>query len=235
MKQNIFDIPEFFAAYQAYRQDPLCLNSTIEQPTLWSMLPELRNQRVLDIGCGRGEFLAHSHQHGASVVGLDISRRMCEVARQRTLPFQNIEIICQAIEDAQFAKQSFDLVISSLCLHYVQAIHPVVDAIHSWLRPGGTLLFSCNHPVYTATLGSNNDHLTEQLNYWREGPRPHKWFIGGVVKYHRTLQTLCESLRQFSIKRIVELSPKAVGVTHWSGDPGLSERPIFIAFECRKL
>jgi O-antigen chain-terminating methyltransferase len=38
---------------------------------------------VLDIGCGRGEFLALAAERGVSAQGIDINESMVEVCRRR--------------------------------------------------------------------------------------------------------------------------------------------------------
>ena len=74
---------------------------------------------------------------------------MLAVARQKTSA-PNVEYRCCAIEDADFADGSFDIVLSSLALHYVEDYTGVVQNVHRMLRPGGVFLFSCEHPVFTA-------------------------------------------------------------------------------------
>ena len=55
-----------------------------------------------------------------------------------------------AMEDADLADGSFDVVLSSLAFHYVADFGALVRKIARWLRPGGDFVFSCEHPVCTA-------------------------------------------------------------------------------------
>ena len=73
-------------------------------------------------------------------------------------------------------------------------------------------------------------------NYWDEGPRPHTWFVEGVVKYHRTLETYFQLFNSsgLSLKDLNEPSPRGVGEREWVGDPKLAERPIFILIKAEK-
>lgn len=71
---------------------------------------------------------------------------MLAVAREKTNDAR-VEYMCAAMEDAQFPDESFDMVLSSLALHYIGDFTPVVKRVHGWLKPGGSFVFSCEHPV----------------------------------------------------------------------------------------
>jgi len=85
MKQNIYDDPKFFDGYSKLRRHESGLNMAVDQPAIRSLLPPLAGQRVLDLGCGFGKLCRYAIEQGAaSVVGVDISTRMLEKARNDT-------------------------------------------------------------------------------------------------------------------------------------------------------
>lgn len=243
MKQNIFDDEHFFSAYSEYRKSPKCLNTAIEQPALRRLLPDLQGARVLDIGSGTGAFCEYALRLGADfVLGVDISRRMCAEAETLLGADRRVGIVNQAVEDFRWEGEPFDLIVSSLALHYVEPLADVVRRTASWLRQGGIYLVSVNHPIYTAALGrdKSSDGSATRLdvqNYWNEGPRQHTWFVEGVVKYHRTLDTYFHLFNSsgLGLRELHEPSPHALGVGEWVGDPKLTERPIFILFKAEKV
>ena len=51
-----------------------------------------------------------------------------------------------------FPPARFDLVVSSLAFHYVDDYAGLVKRIAGWLVPGGVLVFSTEHPIFTARL-----------------------------------------------------------------------------------
>lgn len=55
-----------------------------------------------------------------------------------------------AMEDLELPDESFDVVISSLAFHYVKDFPEMIKKIYTWLKPGGKLVFSAEHPVFTA-------------------------------------------------------------------------------------
>ena len=81
-QQNIYDNEIFFEGYKKIRDNKINANNLFEIPALFSMLPDLKNKRVLDLGCGFGEHCKRFIECGAKkVVGIDISEKMLEVAR----------------------------------------------------------------------------------------------------------------------------------------------------------
>lgn len=124
-----------------------------------------------------------------------------------------------AAEEAWFEPDSFDLVVSSFLLHYIEDISPVIKNIYSWLSPGGKYVFSMEHPIATSSQGLFDDHWSSWLkdedgkavawkvaNYSDEGKRVSRWFIDGVEKYHRTMATIINTLVDsgFRITRMLE-------------------------------
>lgn len=55
MKQNIYDNPIFYQSYINLREEGKGLNDVLEIPVFRSLLPDLHNKKVLDLGCGFGE------------------------------------------------------------------------------------------------------------------------------------------------------------------------------------
>ena len=135
-------------------------------------------------------------EHGASsVVGVDISHKMLEVAKEKT-HFPQVEYKCCAMEDVEFPEESFDVILSSLAFHYVADYEILVKKIYRILKSGGKLVFTVEHPVFTA-YGTQDWQRTAV-------------FLGEkVTKYHRTLTTYLNTLLSngFIINQIVEPQP----------------------------
>ncbi len=192
--QNIYDDPAFFAGYAELRRTESGLNAALEQPALARLLPaSLDGMRVLDLGCGFGDFARAARARGArEVVGIDISTRMLDAARARTAD-PAISYVHGPIEG--FAEPGpFDLAVSSLALHYIADYPAVLRRVAGVLAPGGRFVFSVEHPMCTA-LDTQDWHRAADGTplhwpvdrYNEEGPRQTRWFVDGVVKYHRTV------------------------------------------------
>jgi ubiquinone/menaquinone biosynthesis C-methylase UbiE len=215
--QNIYDHPEFFTGYRALREADSGLNGALEQPAFHRLVPPLADRRVLDLGCGFGDFARYARSAGAcSVVGIDVSRNMLAEARRRT-DDEAISYVEAALEDYRPPAQSFDLVVSSLALHYVEDYASLVARIFDTLVPGGDFVFSVEHPVCTAhpsgwVMGESGQASHWPLDHYRdEGRRDTRWFVDGVVKYHRTVETYVNTLLEqgFILRRMSEPEPTA--------------------------
>ena len=216
MKENKYDDNIFFQKYSQMSRSQQGLAGAGEWETLRKLLPDFKDKRVLDLGCGYGWHCIYAMEHGASsVVGVDISHKMLEVAKEKT-HFPQVEYKCCAIEDVEFPEESFDVILSSLAFHYVADYEILVKKIYRILKSGGKLVFTVEHPVFTA-YGTQDWHYNEKGeilhfpvdNYYYEGKRTAVFLGEKVTKYHRTLTTYLNTLLSngFIINQIVEPQP----------------------------
>ncbi|TWH46283.1 bifunctional 2-polyprenyl-6-hydroxyphenol methylase/3-demethylubiquinol 3-O-methyltransferase UbiG [Sporomusa sp. KB1] len=215
MKQNIYDNEIFYNSYIKLRVDSTGLNDVLEIPAFRTLLPDdLTHKKILDLGCGFGESSNWYVSQGAErVIGIDISEKMISRAKQ-LYQHDKIEYRCLPIEDISFHKDQFDLVLSSLAFHYIADFKNVLQEIYHCLKNNGLLIFSQEHPIVTAkkasngwAKGENGEKLYWKLdNYNDEGIRKQKWFIDGVIKYHRTTSSIINTLIEtgFNIVRVLE-------------------------------
>ena len=122
-----------------------------EWPVLQAMLPDFTLKQVLDLGCGYGWHCRYAMENGASsVLGIDLSEKMLNQAR-KVNQLEGIEYQQCALEDYAYPAEMFDVVISSLTLHYIENLDGFVpENVAQTLRRGGEFIFSMEHPVFTA-------------------------------------------------------------------------------------
>jgi len=244
--QNIYDNLEFFSGYERLRLTGEGLNDALEQPALLSMLPQsLEGLSVLDLGCGFGGFARKIRNLGArSVLGIDISSRMLKKAVESTQD-SGIEYRQASIECFDWKGDPFDLVVSSLALHYIDDYGKAVDSVASFLVEGGLFVFSVEHPMCTAIAQQRWVRDTKgNALYWPvdgyrdEGPRKTHWFVDGVIKYHRTIETYVNSLVNsgFSIRCLKEPEPLNSDISDRIPDVDLHRRrPPFLLIAAEKV
>jgi predicted TPR repeat methyltransferase len=99
------------------------------------------------------------------------------------------------------APQAYDVIISSLALHYIQDLNAVMQHISAMLKPHGSFVFSIEHPIFTAE-GSQTwrqDTQTQQ-DYWPmdhyfdESARQANFLGHTVTKYHHSFSTIIEAV-----------------------------------------
>lgn len=237
MKQNKYDDSDFFVNYSRMPRSVGGLNAAGEWQELRVMLPELRDARVLDLGCGFGWHCRYAREQQArSVVGVDLSENMLERARAMT-DDPGIRYMRQAIEDIDFNAGEFDVVISSLALHYIERLDILCRRIYHCLAPGGAFVLSVEHPVFTA-LASQDWHYGPQGeklhwpvdDYHHEGSRQARFLDHDVIKYHRTVATYMNTLIEsgFSIRNVSEPKPAQDMLEMNPGMRDEMRRPIFL-------
>lgn len=216
MRENKYDNEAFFMKYSQMERSQKGLSGAGEWSELQKLLPDFKGKRVLDLGCGYGWHCIYAAENGAAaVLGTDISEKMLKEARAKTA-FDNVAYDRCAMEDMNCAAGSFDVVLSSLAFHYIADFQPLAAKIYDWLSPGGSFVFSVEHPVFTA-YGTQDWHYSangEILhfpvdNYYYEGKRRAVFLGEPVVKYHRTLTTYLNTLLScgFTLRHIVEPQP----------------------------
>ena len=146
------------------------------------------------------------------------------------------------MEDLSFPAETFDIVFSSLAFHYVRDFDALSQNIRAWLKPGGTLLFSVEHPVFTA-YGSQDWYYDEngQIlhfpvdNYYYEGQRDAVFLGEHVVKYHRTLTTYLETLLRlgFRLEHVIEPKPPKE-LMHLDGMEDEMRRPMMLLIQAKR-
>ncbi|MFD0871596.1 class I SAM-dependent methyltransferase [Paenibacillus residui] len=216
MKQNKYDELEFYEKYSRMPRSIGGLKAAGEWHAFRALLPELRDKRVLDLGCGFGWHCRYAREELArSVVGIDLSEKMLARAREDTND-SAIEYRRLAIEDIDFPAEEFDVVISSLALHYVERFDIVCRKVHHCLVSGGAFVLSVEHPIFTALAaqdwyyGPQGERLHWPVDdYQKEGLRQTHFLEHDVVKYHRTVATYVNALTEsgFSISKLSEPQP----------------------------
>jgi SAM-dependent methyltransferase len=200
--QNIYDDPDFFAGYSRLPRSEQGLRIVYEWAAFQRLLPaSLEGRRVLDLGCGLGYFAREARARGArQVIGVDLSERMLEEARRRT-DDPDIRFVRDSLEGFTAEPEAFELITSTLALHYIADYPALVRRVATWLAPGGRFAFSVEHPIFTAHGTSDwfKDADGVALHwpvdrYRDEGERRTRWFVDGVVKYHRTVETYVNGL-----------------------------------------
>jgi SAM-dependent methyltransferase len=99
-------------------------------------------RRLLDIGCGTGEFLALAREHGWQPHGVELSPRGAALARQRGLP---VHASADALDAA-----SFDAVTLWNVVDFFLRPVEQMREIHRVLAPGGLVFVRTPNAVFQA-------------------------------------------------------------------------------------
>ena len=242
MTQNIYDNPEFFAGYSRLDRSVEGLEGAAEWASLRALLPDLRGLRVVDLGCGFGWFCRWAREQGAAaVLGVDVSEKMLARARETTTD-SAITYLRADLEHLELPEVGFDLAYSSLALHYIQDLVGLLGKVHRALIPGGRLIFSAEHPIFTAP--TNPGWLVDAAgrktwpvdSYLCEGPRRTDWLAEGVIKQHRTFGTYLNLLLRlgFALLHVEEWGPTDEQIAAHPSWAEVRQRPMFLLVSARR-
>lgn len=244
MKQNIYDNALFFKGYEEIRNRKYNYNNLLERPNFLVLMPDVKRKVLLDLGCGKGEFANDCVLNGAQHVdAIDISGNMITAAKElyksERLQFQQI-----SIEDIQLEESYYHLITSALALHYVADFEGVIEKISHALCPEGVFLFSVEHPISTANKGVEQWVLDKTGTishfavdrYREEGKRTQNWLVDNVVMYHRTIETIINTLiiKGLQIEKIVEPMPTDEAIELLPSIQKEQHRPSFLIVKARK-
>lgn len=139
----------FAEHYQQARTQPGRLQ--IETYAALQLIGDVKGKRVLDVACGEGHFTRTLRNAGAAeVVGVDISERMIDLAREQEAR-QPLGIEYR-VEDAKTmtGQADFDLVVAIWLLVYAQTraeLAQMCGGLASRLRSGGRFVTVVGNPA----------------------------------------------------------------------------------------
>lgn len=207
-------------------------NALYERPTTLALLPNVSGKDVLDAGCGHGWYADWLLTNGARVVAVDRSPRMVTLASDRLAGRARVILGDISNLRALFGDKTFDLILSSLVLHYLPDLAATFSEWSRVLKSNGILVFSTHHPIHQATIidpGYLNAELIEEEWGW----------LGEMMRYYRRpLRDLTEPLSDagFVMERICEPSPSMeLKNRDPRGFDHLSRLPAFLFVRARKV
>ncbi|CNK85020.1 class I SAM-dependent methyltransferase [Yersinia alsatica] len=242
MTQNIYDNQAFFSGYAKLSRSVDGLDGAPEWPAIRQILPPLSGRKVLDLGCGYGWFCRYAKSQGATdILGVDISEKMLNRAKEMTTD-KDIVYRQEDLENTQLPQQFYHLVYSSLMLHYIESLPALLEAVYNTLLPGGSFIFTAEHPIYTSPkqpgwLIADDGQKSWPINsYQAEGERITNWLAEGVIKQHRTLGTYINLLikQGFTITHLNEWGPTAQQIADYPALDEEKERPMIFLLSVKK-
>lgn len=108
-------------------------------------LVPLKDQSVLDVGCGGGILADSMARRGANVLGIDLATKALRVAQLHALEAETPRVEYREVSVEALAEErpaSFDVVTCMEMLEHVPRPQSVVEACSQLVKPGGWVFFS---------------------------------------------------------------------------------------------
>jgi len=198
------------------------------------LLGDVRDKRILEIGCGGGQCSIAFARQGAIAVGIDLSdeqlafaRRLAQSALAHGVANDVIAFVPptflqgDASDLSRFADGIFDLVFSAYALHYVPHIEACLAEVSRVLRRadtgagafGGQFVFSLDHPFRDCFWDddSGEESLQPLRSYFTRAAMDWQFGSSGewMRSYHRTIGDWVALLHAatLQVERILEPEP----------------------------
>ena len=207
MKKNPQETYNHMAAIYTAHAENSAYNAYYERPAMLSLLGDVTDLRVLDVGCGDGTYIEICLQRNVKeIIGFDISENMLEIARKRFN--DQVQLYHASLdEDLDFIpNEHFDRIICPLMMHYVLDWENAFSKLIRKLKHGGQLLFSTGHPT-------DDFRFSETRNYFEVELIKENWSsLNMTVKtYRRSLTEIFRSIHRagFVLEELLEPQPIA--------------------------
>ncbi|MBD3365872.1 methyltransferase domain-containing protein [candidate division WWE3 bacterium] len=194
-------------------------HKTYINPVILEILGNLQNKNIMDLACGQGYFSKILADKGAHVLGVDISEKLIEMAKENfaeKVEQNKIKFIARNAADLTNVKSNqFDAVVVNMAFHDIKELSEVMAEIARVIQIGGKLVFSIPHPWthMAKTVKEKDNYYLRLENYRKVMEIPNKLYgEEGIMSYHRPLQFYVERLTEhkFEITDFREISREHV-------------------------
>ncbi len=138
----------------------------------------MRGGRLLEIGCGRGDFLVEARAEGFEVTGVEISSEAANVARSQ---LEDGPILCGRIDQLGLPGRSFDVCVLIDVIEHLRDPVSALESIHHVLKPGGVVF------IQTPSRDSWPARLLKQR--WMEFKSDHLFYFDQETIQHLLCKT----------------------------------------------
>lgn len=216
----------------------------MNNPATLRMIGNVKDKQLLDLSCGEGYNTRILAKKGARVVGVDFSKEMIKLARQRERR-DRLGIryyVSDAADLKELEGECFDIVTCFMALMDIERYEDAISQVARVLRKNGRFVFSVTHPCfeygdtvdgepiaewkYEEGTGNSADRKTGHLEvrrYFGIIKCEVSWDMKRLVKrfqttsFHRTLTDYFQALHKsgFVVTRLVEPKPTSKGVSEY--------------------
>ena len=189
-----------------YSEHPWPLNRETDEEMGWRLKclgispDEYRGRRVLDMGCGTGEYALWYAMNGAAhVTGIDLADGSLAVARQRQRDFRlrNVEFVKMDLLNCSLPDDHFDYSYSVGVLHHTGDPFRGFEHLVRVTRPGGVIIVSL-YNAYSRRVLRTKQTLCRMLG----GDDIERRVAGGEKLFGRTLRKLDKRYHGLNTKQI---------------------------------
>lgn len=224
-------------------------HKNIIDPSLYSIIGNLKGKRIYDIGCGGGYMARYFAKSGAEVVASDISTKLIDIAKKKSKDLEIIYHVRDATNFDEIEKNSFDIVTMNMVIHYIKNLDDLFKSVSNILKDEGVFAFTTNHffrpeypysewvkgkingedKLFIKTTNYLEIYKTEVISWWDKKTK--------MTFYNRPLKEFINKMSNNGLYtfNLVEPETKEFPREHFKKIPNDHHIPTFIAIGAKKL
>jgi ubiquinone/menaquinone biosynthesis C-methylase UbiE len=161
----------------------------------YSLLPKsLKNQKILDVGCGTGIDAKYYSKHGAKVCGMDISEKEIEIAKKQKL----VEFVVGDMIKLPYKPNTFNIVTSVYSLQTSEDVTKSILEMIRIVKPKGTILILTKHPFRNLL----ESHINDGNSNYYEKRKVTSYIFNKKITLREPGHTLMEYFDKNILKRV---------------------------------
>lgn len=148
----------------------------------------INNLKILDAGCGSGEYTNILTQNGGIVTGCDASIEMLNIARKKYPSYRYDQV--NLIEKMPYENNSFDIVFCHLVLMDIDPIENAISEFYRMTKDKGVFFFSIVHPAFYRAKWERNEQgiaISKKVSEYITPVAEQQVFWGITMHYHRPI------------------------------------------------
>jgi len=135
-------------------EDPETIKLEEWHKNVLQFLPLIKGLKILEVGCGVGDFALYLSQQGADVTAIDFSSQAIKLATEKSkAQGGNVHFVVADAQTLPFTENSFDLIISCECLEHVPSPQLALNEMHRVLKPSSKLILTTENYSNAILLG----------------------------------------------------------------------------------
>lgn len=189
-------------------------------------IPDLRQRRILDLGCGKGSFLIEAAINGAMASGLEKSQFYIDLALKKAVENKCLITIKQGLaENIPYENDSFDFINMSEVIEHVDDPQKVLQELRRVLSVGGKVYLSAPNrfslkdthfhlyfvnwlprvfsDIFISIFGRHKDYQDVSAGRQRLSDM-HYYTFGQINKILKSLDFVVLDMREEKIKRKIK-------------------------------
>jgi len=224
------------------RQGKDYFRDELNNPGMFRLIGNVRNQSILDIACGEGYSTRMLARKGGKTIGTDLSRKLIEYARSQEKK-ERLGIryyVADSADLSMFPPKRFDLVTCFMAIMDIERYDEAIGEVSRVLKNEGRFIFSITHPCFDYNV--KDGKIEETPRYFDSRRERVSWDMKRLLSpfnttsFHRTLTDYSNTLNKHGllIRRLLEPKPTKKGLAKYPPLKNVLLRPHSIIFETVK-